>query len=222
MLKRIGDVRLGAGAVSIVRERNGVTVIDATGQQQWFTDVVIATHADQALKLLADPDEQESAMLGMFPYTDNVAVLHSDTNLMPKRERVWSSWNYIGDGSDHGERPLCVSYWMNELQGLDRTHPLFVTLNPTREIAQDKFIQSFNYTHPLFDSRAVETQQHLWRLQGNRHTYFAGSYFGHGFHEDALQAGLAAAELVGDVRRPWRVEGESDRISLAPALEAAE
>ena len=111
---------------------------------------------------------------------------------------------------------------MNELQDLDRNHPLFVTLNPTRTIAPDKHIQSFKYTHPLFDSRAIEAQQHLWRLQGGRHTWFAGSYFGHGFHEDALQAGLAAAESLGGVRRPWRVEGESDRITLAPALEAAE
>jgi predicted NAD/FAD-binding protein len=222
MLQRIDDVRLGSGVFSIRRERNGVILVDASGRQQWFTDVLIATHADQALKLLADPDEQECALLGTFAYTDNLAVLHSDTNLMPKRERTWASWNYIGDSTGHGERPLCVSYWMNELQDLDRNHPLFVTLNPTRTIAPDKHIQSFKYTHPLFDSRAIEAQQHLWRLQGGRHTWFAGSYFGHGFHEDALQAGLAAAESLGGVRRPWRVEGESDRITLAPALEAAE
>jgi predicted NAD/FAD-binding protein len=135
---------------------------------------------------------------------------------------VWSSWNYIGESSDTGDRPLCVTYWMNRLQSLDTAHPIFVTLNPTREIAPDKFIRSFAYTHPLFDRKAVEAQQHLWRLQGNRHTYFAGSYFGAGFHEDALQSGLAAAEAVGGVRRPWRVEGESNRIALAPMLEAAE
>jgi predicted NAD/FAD-binding protein len=111
---------------------------------------------------------------------------------------------------------------MNQLQSLDPRHPLFVTLNPTREIAADKSIRSFHYTHPLFDAKAVEAQQHLWRLQGNRHTFFAGSYFGHGFHEDALQSGLAAAEAVGGVRRPWQVAGESNRIALAPVLEAAE
>ena len=111
---------------------------------------------------------------------------------------------------------------MNKLQSLDRKHPLFVTLNPTRDIAPDKHIQSFAYTHPLFDRGAVDAQQELWRLQGTRHTYFAGSYFGHGFHEDALQSGLAAAEAVGGVRRPWSVENESGRITLAPMLEAAE
>jgi predicted NAD/FAD-binding protein len=141
---------------------------------------------------------------------------------MPKRVGVWSSWNYIGESTDSGERPLCVTYWMNKLQSLPTREHIFVTLNPTREVAPDKFTRSFHYTHPLFDRKAVEAQQQLWRLQGNRHTYFAGSYFGHGFHEDALQSGLAAAEAVGGVRRPWRVERESSRIALAPVLEVAE
>jgi predicted NAD/FAD-binding protein len=222
MLRAIGDVRLGSGAVQIRREGGRVTVVDGQGQRQVFDDVVIATHADQALGLLADPDESERALLGSFAYTDNEAVLHSDTALMPKRERVWSAWNYIGESTDRGERPLCVTYWMNLLQDLDRRHPLFVTLNPTREVAGDKFIDSFRYTHPLVDRKAVDAQQELWRLQGNRHTWFAGSYFGHGFHEDALQSGLAAAEGVGGVRRPWSVAGESGRIVLRPVLEAAE
>jgi predicted NAD/FAD-binding protein len=222
MLAALGDVRLATGAVSVRREFGAVTIVDATGQRQKFDDVVIATHADQALKLLADADETEHALLGRFGYTDNEAVLHSDASLMPKRKRVWSAWNYIGESGEPGERPLCVTYWMNMLQGLDPAHPLFVTLNPTRDIAPDKFIRSFSYTHPLFDRDAVEAQQDLWRLQGNRHTYFAGSYFGHGFHEDALQAGLAAAEAVGGVRRPWNVANESGRIALRPMLEAAE
>ena len=222
MIAAVHEVRLGAGAVEVRREHGGVTIVDATGQRSWFSEVVIATHADQALKLLADADEVETSLLGAFSYTDNVAVLHRDVGLMPKRQRVWSSWNYIGKSNDSGERPLCVTYWMNRLQNLDRRHPIFVTLNPTREIEQDKVYRTFNYTHPLFDHKAVDAQQHLWRLQGQRHTFFAGSYFGHGFHEDALQSGLAAAEAVGGVRRPWTVANESGRISLAPMLEAAE
>ena len=222
MIGAVHDVRFGAGATQIRREHGGVTVIDTQGERSWFSDVVIATHADQALKVLADPDATEASLLGAFDYTDNEAVLHSDVSLMPKRERVWSSWNYIGESTGSGERPLCVTYWMNKLQSLPTRQPVFVTLNPTREVAPDKFIRSFHYTHPLFDRKAVEAQRQLWRLQGNRHTYFAGSYFGHGFHEDALQSGLAAAEAVGGVRRPWRVERESSRIALAPVLEVAE
>ncbi len=222
MLASIPEVRLGAGAASIERHRNGVTVIDTTGQRQAFDDVVVATHADQALRLLSDADEQEQALLGAFAYTDNDAVLHSDRALMPTRERVWSSWNYIGESGDAGDRPLCVSYWMNRLQSLDPAHPLFLTLNPTRPVAPEKHLQTLRYTHPLFDTGAIDAQQSLWRLQGNRHTWFAGSYFGHGFHEDALQSGLAAAEDIGGVRRPWRVADESGRIALAPMVEAAE
>jgi predicted NAD/FAD-binding protein len=197
-------------------------VIEGDGHRDHFDDVVVATHADQALNLLDDPDEDERSLLGAFRYTDNLAVLHSDVSLMPKRPRVWSAWNYIGEASDTGERPLCVTYWMNRLQNLDPAHPLFVTLNPTRPIAPGKMIQSFAYSHPLFDQAAIGAQQDLWRLQGRRNTWFAGSYFGHGFHEDALQSGLAAAESVGGVRRPWTVDGESSRIVLAPALEPAE
>ena len=222
MLSRIGEVRCGAGVAQVLRERGGATVVDVHGQRQHFTDVVIATHADEALKLLGDADEQERRLLGAFAYTDNEAVLHSDTELMPKRQGVWASWNYIGETCGDGDRPLCVTYWMNRLQNLDTAHPLFVTLNPTREIATEKVIKRFHYSHPLFNRAAIEAQQHLWRLQGHRRTWFAGSYFGAGFHEDALQSGLAAAEGAGDVRRPWRVAGESDRIVLAPMLEAAE
>jgi predicted NAD/FAD-binding protein len=221
--QRLADVRTGRGVAQIVRERGGVTVIDVAGERQWFTDVVIATHADQALRLLGDADAAETALLGAFRYTDNEAVLHSDTRLMPNRRSAWSAWNYIGESAGVGcERPLCVTYWMNCLQNLDPAHQLFVTLNPTRDIAPERFIRSFHYTHPLFDRAAVDAQQELWRLQDSRHTFFAGSYFGHGFHEDALQSGLAAAEAVGGVRRPWIVANENSRIAQAPRLEAAE
>ena len=141
---------------------------------------------------------------------------------MPRRKRVWSSWNYIGESRDETSQPLCVTYWMNRLQNLDMRHPLFVTLNPTREIAQSKIIGRYRYAHPLFDQRALDAQQQLWRLQGRRNTWFCGAYFGFGFHEDGLQAGLAAAESVTDVRRPWQIQDESGRIALMPELEAAE
>lgn len=222
MLAAIPDVRIGCGVATVSRQPDGVIVTDTSGEAQQFSDVVVATHADQALALLADADAQERSILGAFDYTHNVAVLHCDPTLMPRRKRVWSSWNYIGDRTADGDRPLCVTYWMNRLQHLDARQPLFVTLNPSRPIARESLIESISYTHPLFDRRALEAQQHLWRLQGHRRTWFAGSYFGHGFHEDALQAGLAAAEALGGVRRPWRVASESGRITLAPALEAAE
>ena len=215
-------IRLQTPVARITRENGRVLVTDASGHTDSFTDIVIATHADQALRLLGDADAQERALLGAFRYTDNLAVLHSDDRLMPKRKRVWSSWNYIGEPRSEGSQPLCVTYWMNRLQNLDNRHPLFVTLNPTRAIAPDKSIESFHYTHPLFDQPALDAQKQLWRLQGQRNTWFCGAYFGFGFHEDGLQAGLAAAEDLGDLRRPWTVGDESGRITLAPRNEAAE
>lgn len=220
-------VRPGRGALSVMRDGEGVRVLDAQGAVRRFDQVVIAAHADQALAMLDDPSPQEQALLGAFRYTPNRAVLHTDERLMPRRKNCWSSWNYVGrtpDGSgdpdaDGGE--LCVSYWMNKLQVLPAHTPLFVTLNPGREPDPRRVVHAETYEHPLFDAAAIRAQRRLWSLQGARNTWFCGSYFGSGFHEDGLQAGLACAEALGGVRRPWRVEGESDRIHLSARQEAA-
>jgi uncharacterized protein len=207
--------------VKIKRDEFGVKITTASGHQDRFDDVVIATHADHALALLEDPSSQERSLLGAFDYTTNVAVLHSDVKLMPKRKRVWASWNYIGEARESGESALCVSYWMNKLQGLDESLPLFVTLNPSREVNPDKVHQVFDYKHPLFDTKAMAAQQQLCQLQGQNNTWFCGAYFGSGFHEDGLQAGLACAEQLSGLRRPWQVENESGRIFLKTPLMAA-
>ncbi|MBW6424476.1 FAD-dependent oxidoreductase [Rhizobium sp. XQZ8] len=217
-----GTVRLNSPVAEIRREFGGVTIIDRSGHTDHFTDVVIATHADQALAMLGDADEAERDILGSFGYTQNLAVLHSDTNLMPKRRAVWSSWNYIGCRKVSDNRPLCVTYWMNRLQNLDPAHPLFVTLNPWREIDSSKIIGSYAYAHPLFDHGAMAAQRRVWDLQGRRNTWFCGAHFGSGFHEDGLQSGLAVAEALTGARRPWTVGQESGRIFLPQVLEAAE
>lgn len=216
------DIRLNSRIQGIRRHADGVDIVHAGGHIETFTDLVIATHADTALSLLADPTEDEQAVLGAFRYTDNTAVLHSDTSLMPRRRRVWASWNYVGEQSETDDTQLCVTYWMNRLQSLPTKTPLFVTLNPIRPVAEGKLHQAIAYSHPLFDHAALAAQEKLWRIQGNRRTWFAGSYFGHGFHEDALQSGLAAAEALGDVRRPWVEPAGANRIARAPVLEAAE
>ncbi len=206
--------RSGDAVSNIVRDDFGVKITTLSGHQDRFDDVVIATHANETLNLLADASEQERRLLGAFDYTANVAVLHSDTNLMPKRKRVWASWNYIGEDRKSTENELCVTYWMNKLQGLDEKLPLFVTLNPSRTIDPAKTHQVFDYTHPLFDTKAIKAQKELWQLQGQRNTWFCGAYFGSGFHEDGIQSGLACAEQLSGLRRPWTVEGESSRITL--------
>lgn len=199
-LQMAGRVRVRRGAERITRTGGLVTVRDADGGMNTFTDMVIAAHADEALGLLADPSASERSVLGRFQYTDNLAVLHDDEALMPRRRATWGSWNYIGARGDDGETPLCVSYWMNRLQSLPTRRQLFVTLNPIRPPRHT--IAAFEYTHPLFDAAALSAQDRLHELQGDRNTWFCGSYFGYGFHEDALQSGLAVAEALGSPA-PW-------------------
>jgi hypothetical protein len=163
--------------------------------------------------MLADPSPKERNLLGAFRYSRNLAVLHTDETFMPKRRAVWSSWNYIGS-RDAVRDGVCVTYWMNRLQNIESEKPLFVTLNPARPPRAGTLLYSEVYDHPIFDAKAIAAQQRLWLLQGDRNTWYCGAYFGAGFHEDGLQAGLAVAEQLGDVRRPWQVPNESGRIVL--------
>ena len=173
---------------------------------------MIAAHADQALALLADPTEEERLVLGAFRYSRNEAVLHTDTRAMPMRRSVWSSWNHVDGRPDDGA--ISVTYWMNRLQSLETERPMLVTLNPRAPVREELILHRETYHHPLFDRAALDAQRELWTLQGKRHTWFCGAYFGSGFHEDGLQSGLVVAEALGGVRRPWSVEGESSRIVL--------
>jgi len=140
---------------------------------------------------------------------------------MPKRRSVWASWNYVGGDPQGGDAHF--TYWMNRLQAIPDETPLFVTLNPRHRVQPGTLHHSENYDHPILDARAITAQQRLWELQGARRTWFCGAYFGSGFHEDGLQAGLAVAEQLGGVRRPWRVADESGRIVVGTprVLEAA-
>ncbi len=215
-------LRLNAPVAAIAREQGGVAVRDVAGQVHRFTDVVIATRGDDALTILKDADPVERSVLGAFRSTLNTAVVHSDESLMPKRRRTWAAWNYIEGDTARGERPLCVTYWMNELQHIPPATPVFITLNPLREPRKGSISHVVEYTHPLFDGAALNAQGRLWEIQGQRNTWFCGSYFGYGFHEDALQSGLAVAEAFG-VKRPWTVENASGRMPPVPAFaEAAE
>ncbi|GAM98350.1 amine oxidase [alpha proteobacterium U9-1i] len=213
-----GDrIRLSAGAIAIRRDADGVVVRDARGGTERFDQVVVATHANDARLMLEDVDAEESALLGAFRYSKNRAILHTDRSLMPRKKSSWASWNYVGDNPNGG---CVVSYWMNLLQRLPCKDDIFLTLNPQRMPREDTIKYATEYEHPIFDAPALRAQQRLWQLQGRRRTWFCGAHFGSGFHEDGLQAGLAVAEQLGGVRRPWTVENESGRIFLpTPAPE---
>jgi uncharacterized protein len=212
-----GKVRLGARIASVKRNVGDVRIADEHGDMHRFDYVVIATHADQAIAVLEDADEAERHLLGAFGYTRNRVILHSDPALMPRRRRAWASWNYLS-GAPLAEAPtVSVTYWMNRLQRVSTDQPLFVTLNPAVEPETPLTHCEQIYEHPLYDVSAHRAQRELWSLQGRRRTWFCGAHFGAGFHEDGLQAGLAVAEQLGGVRRPWQVPGESGRISVGPA-----
>jgi predicted NAD/FAD-binding protein len=196
-------IRLRCPVVRVTRNADRPVVQDAKGNTAGYDHVVIASHADQALAMLGDASFDENRLLGAFTYSRNHAVLHRDQRLMPRRRRVWSSWNYIGGRDADRRSRVCVTYWMNALQSLDPRVPLFITLNPSREPAAELIEASFHYEHPSYHRAALRAQRELPVIQGIRSTWFCGSYFGAGFHEDALVSGLAVAEALGGVRRPW-------------------
>ncbi|MEQ8651326.1 MAG: FAD-dependent oxidoreductase [Kiloniellales bacterium] len=219
-------LRLGSGVAAVRPALDGVSLVDTAGFDDRFDQVVLACHADQALALLgkaALPQQRE--LLSCFRYSDNRALLHSDPALMPRRRRVWSSWNYMAR-DDQGEGPLSVSYWMNRLQGLDEELPLFVSLNPLQEPRPELLHGSYSYSHPLFDAAAIGAQSQLSQIQGLLGLWFCGSYCGYGFHEDAMQAGFTIATALG-APPPWhdRISPRSpaaDLVAHAPLSVAAE
>jgi len=209
-------IRLSTPVVAVRRVGAGIEIVDGAGTRRRYDRVVIATHADRALALLADPTADERRLLSAFRYSRNEAMLHGDPDLMPQRRRAWASWNYLSDGRGH-DRRLSVTYWMNRLQPLGAETPdLFVTLNPLREPRRDRVHATIAYEHPIFDTATFRAQKELWSLQGQGGIWFCGAHFGAGFHEDGLQSGLAAAEEAGDLRRPWTVAAPDGRIFRTP------
>lgn len=207
-------MRLSCGVVAVRRDALGVQVRASDGNVERYDEVVIATHAPQALAMLEDPSDSERALLGALRTAPNRVVLHRDARLMPRRRTAWASWNYIGAADDR----LCVTYWMDRLQALPAgSGPHFVTLNPMVE--PQGILHEAVFAHPQFDAAAIRAQRALWSLQGTRRTWYCGAWFGAGFHEDGLQAGLAVAEQLGEVRRPWQTAAGSARIHVpAPVV----
>lgn len=195
------------GVTAIHRDKDGVTVIDTNSTKHRFDQIIIATHSDEALALLDDASEQEKAVLGAFPYSTNTAYLHTDARLMPYRRKVWSSWNYMTTPED-GQ--VCVSYWMNKLQPfIGKEQDYFVTLNPPFEPAPEQTLKVIEYAHPMFTMSALDGWDKISTIQGTNRTWFCGAWCGYGFHEDGISAGLAVAESVSGLKRPWDVTDKS-------------
>ena len=203
--QRGGQIRTGHPVRHIRRLETGVMIEEPDGSETYYDQIVIGAHGDEALAMLSDASDEERALLGCFSYQDNVAVLHRDSSLMPKRRMAWASWNYLAEGRRDMDRAVALTYWMNLLQGIDEKHPLFVTMNPLQEPEPALEFARFNYTHPVFDSAAVSAQENLGSIQGVRDTWFCGSYCGYGFHEDGLNAAISVARSLG-ITPPWETD----------------
>jgi predicted NAD/FAD-binding protein len=195
--ERITDKRLRSPVLRVQRDANGVSVQTAAGTER-FDHVVLACHSDQALALLGEgASAAEREVLGAIPYQANVAVLHTDTSVLPERRAAWAAWNYerAADASRE-QAQVCLHYWLNALQPLPVEQPVVVSLNPQRDIDQRHVVGRYEYAHPVFDLAAIQAQTRVPGLQGQSRTHFCGAWMGYGFHEDGLKAGLAAAQSV--------------------------
>lgn len=200
-----------APITNIKRVTEGVLVKARGKEDVLFDRILIATHANTALKMIDDADPVEQAILGSFKYAKNRAILHSDVRFMPKRKRAWSSWNYLQSNSED-DRNLSVTYWMNLLQPLKTDTNLFVTLNPEDEPREDLIHYTKEYEHPIFDLSTLAAQKRMNEIMGHRNIWYAGAHFGYGFHEDGLQSGLYAAENLGKIKRPWSLPDMNSRV----------
>ena len=196
-------IRLNNPVVAVHRHFDGVRVRSIDGSVDEYDQIVFASHSDQTLAILGETaTPMERRLLSAIRYEHNRAILHRDAQLMPRRKRVWSSWNYVTSDADREGRQASVTYWLNRLQSLPRQVPLFVSLNPIREPHPALVIDEYDYAHPQFDAAARAAQHGLVRQQGTNRTWFAGAYLGYGFHEDGLQSGLNVATALGSPP-PW-------------------
>jgi len=198
-------IRLGAPVIRVERDAEGVKVLPRDGGAEVFDKVIFASHADQTLRMLARPTDLENELLGCFKYQPNIATLHTDESFMPRSKMCWASWNYRIKPTAGGGIEPSTHYWMNSLQGVSDKTNYFVAINAADEIAPDKVLKRINYEHPLFDLAAIDAQKRLPdlnRLAPDQSTYFCGSYFRHGFHEDAFGSAVALCrDVLG--KEPW-------------------
>ena len=203
-------VKLANPVKRVRRLTDKVEIYDQFGVQS-YDQVVFACHGDIALRLIDEPTRAENHVLGEFQYSDNKVILHDDNRFMPKRRHIWCSWNY-NNAKKHERNETSITYWMNRLQPLQTKTDLFVTVNPNQSVDPDRILYQTMCRHPVMDVNSIKAQKELWQLQGVKRSWFCGSYFGFGFHEDALQSGLAVGEDLGGIKRPWTVPNDSGRI----------
>lgn len=195
-------VRVNSPIRKIYRHSDGITVIPWAGLPQEFDHIVLATHADESLRLLAGATSLERQALSELVYKPSRVVLHTDSKVMPTRRRAWAGWNYVAYPCTEDAGFVSISYHMNRLQGLNALNDYFVSVNPTDLISPDQIITEFDYAHPQYSASTQQAQVRLRSINGANRTHFAGAFLGHGFHEDGFQAGLNVAVQLATARSP--------------------
>ncbi len=196
------------------RDADIVYCHDNLGNVYEFDEVVIATHADEALALLKDPTEDERKVLSTFQYSNNDAWLHTDPTLMPRSKKAWASWNYTRGSGLNTSSGVCITYWMNNLQDLSSSKDFFVTLNPEKSIRAENVYGHYRYKHPIFSTTTDSAQSLSFTIQGSQRVWYCGSYLGHGFHEDGIQSGLWVAKQLNRID-PWQNKISYNRLPLS-------
>lgn len=196
MLEVLGQPRLGDPVVAVEEQEDGAWITTASGVRDRFDAVVLASHADQSLRLLAHPTEEQQRLLSAFHYQRNEASLHTDSSVMPMRRLAWASWNFRVELGPDGHQRAATHYWMNALQGVSRNQDYFVSLNSDDRIDPARLLYRTTYDHPVFTLDAIRAQKELPKLNHTGRLFFCGSYFRYGFHEDGCMAGFDAAKAV--------------------------
>ncbi|WP_282052965.1 NAD(P)/FAD-dependent oxidoreductase [Phaeobacter inhibens] len=195
-LEQMGcQLRPGTPVRSVERTAEGVCIHLPDGTSENFDQVVMACHSDDSLRLLSQPTRAEQAALGVMRYQDNEMILHHDSAQMPRRRACWSSWVYKADTRDD-RAAIGVTYWMNRLQNIDENDPLFVSLNPVKDVQSDLIYDQKTFRHPVFDMAALRAQSQIADIQGQNNTWFAGAYLRHGFHEDGFASAVRVARGI--------------------------
>jgi predicted NAD/FAD-binding protein len=192
-----GSLRLLSEAATVQRSNQGVALLVRGGQPEIFDKAVIATHADEALKLLVDPSTAEQAALGSWRYSTNRTVLHTDPRVLGPKRRLWAAWNYRRRISSTNDSPVAITYYMNKLQRLRAAKDYFVTLNAENEIDRASILYETVYTHPIYTPHSPQSQRAIKELNGDQHTYFCGASMRYGFHEDAVMSALDVTKAFG-------------------------
>lgn len=198
-----GKIVLSDPVVAVTRRDTGIEVVRESGTTEMFDQIVVATHADQALQVLANPTSEETTVLGAWRYQSNHCILHTDARCLPNSRRAWACWNYRREQGDLLDAPVSVTYFMNMLQGLNTQNRYFVTLNPRTLPDAHSVVKEITYKHPVYSLAALKSQEALPTINGHHGIWYCGSYHGFGFHEDAVRSAVAAVEGLLGQKISW-------------------